>query len=56
MDKDLLAKIKEVAPDGAISCQEARELAEKLGIHPSQVGKVCNQANIKICACELGCF
>lgn len=56
MDKDLLAKIREAAPDGAISCQEARELAEKLGIHPSQVGRVCTEANIKIYACELGCF
>lgn len=56
MDKELLDQIKEVAPDGAISCQAARELAEKLGIQASQVGKVCTQANIKIYACELGCF
>ncbi|NLN86053.1 MAG: hypothetical protein GX133_00330 [Syntrophomonadaceae bacterium] len=57
MDKELLLeKIKELAPDGSITCLEARELAENLGIPASQVGKVCSEAPIKITACELGCF
>ena len=54
--EELLEKIKEIAPQGKVSCRAARQLAEKLGIHPSEVGKVCNDANIKIIACELGCF
>ncbi|MEQ8201509.1 MAG: hypothetical protein ABRQ24_08845 [Syntrophomonadaceae bacterium] len=56
MDEKLLEKIKELAPDGAITCREARELAEKMGIPAVKVGKVCNEARIKINACELGCF
>ena len=56
MDKELLEKIRELAPDGTITCREARELAERLGIPPSKVGKVCSEARIKIIACELGCF
>jgi hypothetical protein len=55
-DKDLIAKLKELAPQGKISCTEARQLAEKLEIHPADIGKACNEAKIKIYACELGCF
>ncbi len=56
LDKELLEKIRELAPDGTITCREARELADRLGIPPSKVGKVCSEARIKITACELGCF
>jgi len=55
-EKILLEKLKVLAPQGKISCQEARQLAEQLEIHPSEVGKACNEAKIKIYACELGCF
>ena len=54
--KELTLKLKELAPEGKISCVEARQLAEKMGIHYSEVGKACNEAKIKIFACELGCF
>lgn len=54
--KELTLKLKELAPAGKISCVEARQLAEKMGIHYSEVGKACNEAKIKIFACELGCF
>ena len=54
--EELLEKIKEIAPQGKISCSDAHKLAEKMGIHPIEVGKVCNDANIKILGCELGCF
>jgi len=55
-EQELLEKLKELAPKGRISCAEARQLAEKLNIHPSKVGKACDAAKIKINACELGCF
>lgn len=55
-DKKLIEKLKELAPNGKISCSDARELAEKLDVHPGEVGKACNEAKIKIFACELGCF
>ena len=56
MSKELLDKLKEMAPDGSISCSEARRLAEKLGVNPIEIGKACNEAKIRIYACELGCF
>lgn len=54
--EELIQKLKDIAPQGRISCSDARQLADKLNIHPSEVGKACNEANIKICACEIGCF
>jgi len=55
-EKKLIEELKKLAPQGRITCSDARQLAEKLNIHPSDVGKACDEANIKICACELGCF
>ncbi len=55
-EKELVQKLKELAPQGRISCSDAHRLAEKLGINYIVVGKACNEAKIKICACELGCF
>lgn len=57
MDRDeLIGKLKELSPQGKISCMEARQLAEKLEIPYGEVGQACNEAKIKIFACELGCF
>jgi hypothetical protein len=57
MEEDkLVVKLKELAPEGRISCREAHQLAEKLGVRLSEIGKACNEAKIKIKACELGCF
>lgn len=57
MDQEkLIEKIKELAPSGRICCADARNLAEKLEIPYAEIGKACNQAGIRIAACELGCF
>jgi hypothetical protein len=55
-EKELIEELKKLAPKGRINCIEARQLAEKLKIHPSEIGKACDEAKIKISACELGCF
>ena len=55
-EKELIEKLRELAPQGRISCNEARQLAEKLGVEPSEVGKACDEAKIKIYGCGLGCF
>jgi hypothetical protein len=54
--KELIVKLQEMFPNGRMSCSEARELAEKMGIALEDMGKLCDQAGIKIFACELGCF
>lgn len=57
MEKDDIKKaLKETADDNRISCSQARELAERLGVPPQEVGRACDEMGIKIYACELGCF
>jgi hypothetical protein len=39
-----------------LTCNEARALAEKLGVDYLTIGKACNEAGVKVRTCELGCF
>jgi hypothetical protein len=39
-----------------LTCAEAFELAKKLEIEIMEVGRICNQNNIRIRKCQLGCF
>ncbi|MEN6391293.1 MAG: hypothetical protein ABFD04_12820 [Syntrophomonas sp.] len=54
--KDVLAKVMEKCPNMKIGCLEARQLAEELQIDSRELGRICNEAGVKIIACELGCF
>lgn len=56
MKESLDKKLKERAPDGRISCQEARQVAEELGLDYSEVGAACDRLRIRIHSCQLGCF
>lgn len=49
-------KLKEVATEGKISCTQARKIAEDLEVELAEVGKLCDDNDLKIYACELGCF
>lgn len=54
--KVIVEKLKEMSNQGRITCAEARQLAEDLKIEKSEIGKACDEAGVKISACELGCF
>jgi hypothetical protein len=57
LDKqELLKKLVESCPLKKIACSDARRLAEELGIEARELGELCDEAGIKIFACELGCF
>lgn len=58
MDKNqqLEERIKQVAKEGKISCAQARKVAVEFDVAPRKIGELCNQIEVKICACELGCF
>ncbi|MBW7989004.1 MAG: hypothetical protein FVQ84_03155 [Planctomycetes bacterium] len=65
MDKkeELLNAILKVTNNGQTSedkkrltCAEAFELAKKYDVEIIEIGRMCNQCNIKICKCQLGCF
>ena len=37
-------------------CAEAFEIARKYDARLSEIGRVCNQNNVRIRKCQLGCF
>ena len=39
-----------------ISCADARDFAEENNLDKAEVGKQCDDLDIKIFACDLGCF
>lgn len=39
-----------------LTCAQAFELAKKLDMEIIEIGHICNQHDIKICKCQLGCF
>jgi hypothetical protein len=60
MDKkeQVVAAIRRSAEDDRqrLTCAEAFGLAEKLEAQIGEIGRICNQNNVKICKCQLGCF
>ena len=39
-----------------LTCTKAFELAKDLDVEIIEIGRICNQHNIRICKCQLGCF
>ena len=39
-----------------LTCAEALTIAEQFGVDPLEIGSICNDRNIKLCQCQLGCF
>ena len=39
-----------------MTCREAFDIAEEIGISKKQMGQLLNDLNIKILSCQLGCF
>jgi len=64
MDKEeLINAVLESASGGQeidgrkkLACAEAFELAQEFGVEVIEIGRICNQHNIRIRKCQLGCF
>jgi hypothetical protein len=39
-----------------LNCATAFELAKMFGVEVIEIGRICDQHNIRICHCQLGCF
>ena len=39
-----------------LTCAEAFGLAKKYETEIIEIGRICNQHDIRICKCQLGCF
>jgi molybdopterin-guanine dinucleotide biosynthesis protein len=56
MKEKIRLLLQERATDRKIPCAIARKIAEELGVSYREIGNAANELNIKIIACELGCF
>jgi len=59
-EEDLINTVVERAQETdrgkKLACAQAFELAHELGVKVAEIGRICNQQNIRICKCQLGCF
>jgi len=39
-----------------LKCADAFKIVEQLGVKLTDVSRICNQNNIRISNCQLGCF
>ena len=39
-----------------LSCAAAFAIAEQNDVNIADIGTACNELNVKICKCQLGCF
>ncbi|MBN2137133.1 MAG: hypothetical protein JW720_04955 [Sedimentisphaerales bacterium] len=39
-----------------LNCAEAFKLAAELNVGVAEIGRICNQCDVRICKCQLGCF
>lgn len=39
-----------------LMCTEAFDLAKKFDAELAEIGRICNEHDVKICKCQLGCF
>lgn len=55
--KDKLKEfIEERATDGRISCEDAWQIADELGLPKQEFVSAADDLGIKIHSCQLGCF
>ncbi len=54
--EELKTAIGEIAVEGKASCKALLALAEKLDVSPKQIGEACNEINVRVSTCQLGCF
>lgn len=52
----LIEAVRAASAGGRLTCEKAHELAEELNTSLREIGMICNELQIKISACQLGCF
>ena len=54
--EQLQEAVRNASRDNRLTCERAHELGKELGVTLQEIGAVCNELNIRINACQLGCF
>jgi len=52
----LIAAVRKASDNGRLTCEKAHELGKEMDVPLTEIGEVCNELNIKIKDCQLGCF
>ena len=52
----ILDAANEVDGKNKLNCAQAFELAKKLDVAIAEIGRICNENNVRISNCQLGCF
>jgi len=56
LEKDVIEHSFEEKGTRRLKCEDALRIASRHGVKPHKIGGVCNRNDIKIVACQLGCF
>ena len=54
--RDLSELIRRAARDNKVACKTLFELAERTGTPIKEIGRLCDEMDIRISNCQLGCF
>ncbi len=54
--KEIQAEARQVDRRVELGCERALALAARLGVAPAVIGRLCNESDVRIVACQLGCF
>jgi len=54
--KAVLAAANQVDGKNKLNCAQAFGLAGKFGVAIGEIGRICNENNVRISNCQLGCF
>ena len=52
----IIEAVRHAAVDNRLSCEAAHRIGETLNVPLREIGAVCNELQIKIASCQLGCF
>ena len=54
--KAVFQRARDVEGKKVLNCAEAFRLARESSAEMGEIGRICNEQNIRICNCQLGCF
>ena len=54
--KEIQAEARKVESRVELGCERALALANRLGVSPAVIGRLCNESDVRIVSCQLGCF
>jgi hypothetical protein len=55
-EEQLRTDVRQLATNGRANCRQLLDLARRTGASPEDIGRLCNEMNIRISNCQLGCF